>query len=122
MSAKSALPLMPPTLPVNQRAGRDVTISIRNNAPEIRNFHLELTADGLEFLLAKLDVSVGASTAREVSFRVFARDAVPGLHAGLARLSGAALLDTAVRFVVLPPTGGEKVLEELEALVVKTKK
>ncbi len=105
MSAKSALPLMPPTVPVNQRPGRDITISIRNNATEIRNFHLELTVDGLEFLPAKLDVSVGASTARELSFRVFARDAAPGLHAGMARLSGAASVNTAVQFVVIPPNG-----------------
>jgi hypothetical protein len=101
----SALPLYPAAIPVNQRAGRDVTISIRNNAPEIRNFHIELKAEGLEFSPAKFDISVGNSTAREVSFRVFATDATPGLHMGEAHTTGAAESTDRVRFIVIPATG-----------------
>ncbi len=95
LAAASALPLFPATMPVNQRAGRDITVSVRNNAPEIRTFQLEIKAEGLEFLPAKMDVAVGASVARDVSFRVFANDASPGLHAGTAILSGAAAVDGA---------------------------
>jgi hypothetical protein len=101
----SALPLYPAAIPVNQRAGRDVTLSIRNNAPEIRSFHIELKAEGLEFSPAKFDISVGNSTAREVSFRVFATDATPGLHMGEAHTTGAAESTDRVRFIVIPATG-----------------
>jgi hypothetical protein len=104
-AANSRLPLFPATLPVNQRTGRDVTISIGNNAPEIRNFTLELKAEGLDFSPSKMDVTVGASMARDVSFRVFATGASAGLHEGEARLSGAASATEAVRFLVIPQNG-----------------
>lgn len=106
VAANSSFPLVPSVVPVPQRAGRDVTVSIRNNAPEIRSFHLELKAEGLEFSPAKLDVTVGASVVRDVSFRMFATGATPGLHQGEARLSGAASATEAVRFVVIPHSGG----------------
>jgi hypothetical protein len=105
LAKSSALPLFPATVPVNQRTGRDIRISIRNNAPEIRNFELELTAEGLDFSPAKMPVSVGASMSREVSFRVFAREAAPGLHTGTAKLSGAAQWTEPVQFAVIPQTG-----------------
>ncbi|HVW86829.1 MAG TPA: hypothetical protein VHB50_19220, partial [Bryobacteraceae bacterium] len=105
MGPNSILTLAPAVVPVNQRAGRDVTVAIRNNAPEIRNFKLELRAEGLDFSPVKMDVSVGASATREVSFRVFAKDAAPGLHVGQAKISGAASAEEAVRFVVIPPNG-----------------
>lgn len=102
---RSSLPLFPATLPVNRRSGRDVTIAIRNNAPEIRSFHVELKADGLEFSPAKLDLAVGASAEREVSFRAFATAAAPGVHTGELHVTGAAEVSEAVRFVVIPPAG-----------------
>jgi hypothetical protein len=103
MASNSTMALVPSVITVNQRSGRDVTISVRNNAPEIRNFHLELKAGGLEFSPAVMDMTVGASVAREVSFRVFPGAAAPGLHVGEARLSGAASVITPVRFLVVPP-------------------
>jgi hypothetical protein len=102
LTAASALPLFPATVPVNQRTGRDITVTVRNNAPEIRTFHLEIKAEGLEFLPATMDVAVGASVARDVSFRVFAKDASTGLHAGTVILSGAAAARDPVQFVVIP--------------------
>ncbi|MGD1073692.1 MAG: hypothetical protein ABSB15_26580 [Bryobacteraceae bacterium] len=105
VAANSRLPLFPATLPVNRRTGRDVTIFIDNNAPEIRNFTLELKAEGLDFSPSKMDVTVGASMARDVSFRVFATGASAGLHDGEARLSGAASAIEAVRFLVIPQNG-----------------
>jgi hypothetical protein len=105
LSAASALPLFPATVAVNQRAGRDLTISLRNNAPEIRNFQVELKGDGIEFSPEKLQVTVGASVARDISFRVFARDAAPGLHSGSINVSGAASSTEPVQFAVFPEGG-----------------
>jgi len=105
LTASSALPLFPATVPVNQRTGRDLTVTVRNNAPEIRNFVLEPKAEGVEFSPEKLEVTVGVSTSRDASFRVFARGASPGLHAGTVTVSGAAAATEAIQFVVIPPTG-----------------
>ena len=110
LASNSALPLFPATVSVNQRAGRDLTITIRNNAPEIRNFVLEPKAEGIEFSPAKMEVTVGVSTSRDVSFRVFARDASPGLHAGAIAVSGAASVDEPIQFAVIPPAGCDCVL------------
>jgi hypothetical protein len=122
VGSNSQLPLFPSTVPVNQRGGRDVTVSIANNAPEIRNFTLELKAEGLDFSPAKMDVTVGASMARDVSFRVFTGGASSGLHAGEAKLSGAASTTEAVRFLVVPSndavafsSGGFALLESAKA-------
>jgi hypothetical protein len=105
LAAGSALPLFPATVSVNQRTGRDLTVALRNNAPEIRNFVLEPKAEGLEFSPPKMEVTVGVSTSREVSFRVFASRASPGLHAGAVTVSGAASLTEPIQFVVIPQMG-----------------
>ncbi len=105
LTASAALPLFPATVPVNQRTGRDLTVTVRNNAPEIRNFVLEPKAEGVDFSPEKLEVTVGVSTSRDVSFRVFARGASPGLHAGAITVSGAAAATEPVQFVVIPQTG-----------------
>jgi hypothetical protein len=105
LAANSALPLLPATISVNQRTGRDLTVTLRNNAPEIRNFVLEPKAEGLDFSPAKLEVTVGVSTSRDLSFRVFASGASPGLHAGVVTVSGAASASEPVQFVVIPQAG-----------------
>lgn len=101
----SFVPLTPATIPVNQRSGREIVVSIRNNAPEIRTFNIVADVPGLAFSPESLTVSVGASVARDVTFRVFSATAAPGIHAGEVRISGVANLTEPVRFVVLPPTG-----------------
>ena len=105
LAANSALPLFPATVSLNQRVGRDLIVTLRNNAPEIRNFAVEPMADGLEFSPAKLDVTVGASTSRDVSFRVFAKDAPPGVHLGSVAVTGAAASTEPIQFVVFPQGG-----------------
>lgn len=105
LAANSVLPLFPATISLNQRAGRDLAITVQNNAPEIRTFNLEPKADGLEFSPAKMQVTVGSSISRDVSFRVFAKDAAPGLHAGSVALTGAAAMTEPIQFAVYP-TGG----------------
>ena len=77
---------------------------LRNNAPEIRTFQLELTADGLEFSPRSATVTVGVSAVRPVTFRIFAAGAKPGVHAGVARLSGPATVEEPMRLVVIPQT------------------
>jgi hypothetical protein len=106
LAVNSALPLFPATVSVNRKSGRDLTVTIRNNAPEIRNFVLEPKGEGLEFSPAKLEVTVGVSTSRDVSFRVFAQEASPGLHVGSVTVSGAASAEEPIQFVVIPQTGG----------------
>ncbi len=101
----SVMTLSPAVVPVNQKSGRDITISIRNNAPEIRNFAIAMTADGLDFSPPRVNVSVGAGAARDVSFRIFTNDATPGIHAGKVSISGAGQGSEAVRFAVIPPNG-----------------
>lgn len=105
LALNSSLALYPATIPVSQRAGREITVMIRNNAPEIRTFQLEVTAEGLEFSPKIANVTVGVSAARPVTFRVFAASAKPGLHPGVAHLTGHATASEPVRFVVLPSGG-----------------
>jgi hypothetical protein len=105
VAGNSFVPLTPATIPVNQRSGREIVVTLRNNAPEIRTFEVEFSVPGLDFSPQKLSVSVGASVARDVTFRVFSSSAVAGIHEGGIRLSGAASLTEPIRFVVLPPTG-----------------
>jgi hypothetical protein len=105
VATDSFVPLSPATVPVNQRSGREIVITLRNNAPEIRTFDVTLSVPGLEFSPETLTVSVGASVARNITFRIFSSAATPGVHEGQVRLSGATTLAEPVRFVVLPPTG-----------------
>src|SRR6185312_5060414 len=105
VSADSFVPLRPATIPVNQRSGREIVVTIGNKAPEIRTFEIAFDVPGLEFSPAKMNVSVGAALARDVTFRVFGQIASTGLHTGEVRLSGSANLREPVRFIVLPQTG-----------------
>jgi hypothetical protein len=66
---------------------------------------LEPKADDLDFSPAKLDVTVGVSTSRDVSFRVFAAGAAPGVHAGAVRISGAVAASEPIQFAVIPQSG-----------------
>jgi hypothetical protein len=92
----------PPLIPVDKPAGRSIDLVIRNNSPEIRSFTLEASGDGLEFLPAKTEISIGGSMEREVALRVFTDQAAPGLHNCKFRLHGAAEVDTAAAVVVIP--------------------
>jgi hypothetical protein len=105
INANSFVPLTPPTIPVNQKSGREIVVTLRNNALEIRTFDLAFSVPGLDFSPAKMTVSVGASVARDVTFRVFSSSSEPGIHEGELKLSGATTLTNPVRFVVLQPAG-----------------
>jgi hypothetical protein len=105
VGSHSSLPLSPAAIPVGQRVGRDITIAIRNNAPAIRSFHVAMKADGLDFSPEAVDIVVGASASRDVSFRVFATGAPAGVHKGEAKVTGAAETVEPIRIVVIPPSG-----------------
>ncbi len=98
----SVLPLFPASVPVNQRSGRDLTISVRNNAPEIRTFRIDIAAEGFSFSPEKMEVVVGVSAARDVTFRVFPTQASAGLHAGEVRVSGSATDSQPFQLLVIP--------------------
>jgi len=105
LARTSSYALYPATIGVNARAGREITVSVRNNAPEIRNVKLAISAEGLDFSPASQTVAIGASAARDVSFRVFAHQASPGVHSGEVKLSGAAEAAEPFRVVVIPAAG-----------------
>jgi hypothetical protein len=105
LARTSSYALYPSTIGVNARTGREITVSVRNNAAEIRNFKLTMSAEGLEFSPASQSVTIGASAAREVSFRVFANQASPGLHSGEVKLSGGAETSELFRVLVIPAAG-----------------
>jgi hypothetical protein len=119
----SDLPLTPPVVPVDEKAGREINVTIRNNYPEIRTYVLELSGEGLEFLPARTEIAIGPSTERDVSVRVFTQGA--GMHGAAMHLTGATKLDVPVNFVAIPrggavayTAGAEYVLESQKARAV----
>ncbi len=107
VAAGSSVPLSPATIPVNQKPGREIVVTLRNNAPEIRTFDIAFNVPGLDFSPEKLTVSVGASVARDVTFRVFSSGATQGVHEGQSETFGRSFhaRPKPVRFVVIPATG-----------------
>lgn len=105
LAADSTLALYPAVVPFNQRAGRDFTVTLRNNAPEIRTFQVSVVAAGLEFSPAQ-NMTVGASDSRDLVFRVFPSPArMPGLYGGEVRVTGAASASEPLRFLAVPQGG-----------------
>jgi hypothetical protein len=119
------LPMYPALVSMDQRSGRDINITVRNNFPEIKNFILELSGDGLEFSPARLEISIAASSERDVSVRVFSNEGTGGLREGLAKLTGAGNFDLPILFTVIPrgqtvsySAGGVHILESAKARAV----
>ena len=96
------LPVAPPLVAVDQRAGRSISVTIRNNFPEIKNYVLELSGEGVEFIPARTEIAIAGASERDVSVRVFADKAPPGPHEAKLRLNGAAVVETDAKFVVVP--------------------
>src|SRR5262249_25575476 len=101
LAADSSLPLFPATIPVNRRQGRDVVVSLHNNAPGIRTFRIELHPEGIEFTPAGRELSIGQSAWRDFSFRAFVDGTQAGVYPGEVKVSGDAMLAEAVRFLVV---------------------
>ena len=101
------LSLDPPLVSFDPKAGRDLHIAIRNNYPSIQSYVVEVSGKGLTFLPARTEVSIAASTEREISVRVFSEDAVSGLRDAVIHVSGAA--DFERRFQTLPLGRGDTI-------------
>lgn len=119
------LPMDPALVSMDQRSGRDINITVRNNFPEIKNYVLELSGDGLEFSPARSEISVAASSSRDVSIRVFANGDSSGLRQAVAKLTGAGSFTLPMLVTVIPrgetvsySAGGVHILESAKARVV----
>jgi hypothetical protein len=119
------LPMDPVLISMDQRAGRDISVVVRNNFPEIKTFVLELSGDGLEFSPARSEISIAASSERDVSVRVFSKDDTSGLREAVAKLTGAGSFNLPILFTVIPrgetvsyTTGGVHILESAKARAV----
>jgi hypothetical protein len=100
--ATAEMPMYPALVSMDQKAGREINVTIRNNFPEIRNFTLQLSGDGLEFSPAKADITIGGSSERDVTVRVFSNEGTSGLREATAKLSGAGNMELPILFTVIP--------------------
>jgi hypothetical protein len=92
----------PPIAPIEPRAGSNIEISLRNNSPQIQNYHLELAGEGLDFFPARTDVAVAATDERRVEFRVFAHEGIAGLRDFTLKVAGGADVVLPMRLILLP--------------------
>ncbi len=100
--ARTELTPEPPTAPIEPTAGGNLEISIRNNDPGIRTYHLAASGEGLEFFPPKAEISIGGTEERRVDVRVFATGAGAGLRDWRLRVTGGADLDLPMRVLLLP--------------------
>ena len=91
----------PPLVPI-EATGREISVVVHNNFPEIRNYTLTAAGDGLEFSPQHAEVSIGAGMERDVSIRIFPKGGGQGLVSARLELSGAADVDLPLRLVVIP--------------------
>jgi hypothetical protein len=101
----SRLAVEPPTAPVETRGGTNLEIVIRNNSPQIQTYQLEAKGEGLEFLPAKSEISIGALNERPVSLRVFGIERATGLRDWTLHVTGGAEAEMPMRVVLLPRAG-----------------
>ena len=78
--SETELTVDPPIVAADPKAGASLEISLRNNAPGIQTFHLEVSGEGLDFFPPKTEISVGAVDERRVALHVFAAEGVTGLR------------------------------------------
>jgi hypothetical protein len=92
----------PLVAPIEPRAGTNIEFAVRNNSPQIQNYHLELAGDGLEFFPPKMDLAVGATDERRAEFRVFAREGVAGLRDFTLKITGGTQVAMPMRAILVP--------------------
>jgi hypothetical protein len=92
----------PPVAPIEPRAGSNIEISVRNNSPQIQNYHLELSGEGLDFFPPKIDLAVGATDERRAEFRVFGREGSSGLRDFTLKTTGGADTIMPMRVILVP--------------------
>jgi len=94
--------IAPSLIPVNADSGREVSVLIRNNSPEIRNFVVEAQGEGLEFAPPRTEVAIGGNMERDAVIRVFPISSLGGLAPWRLHITGAAEVDLPARFAVIP--------------------
>jgi hypothetical protein len=92
----------PSTVPIDPKAGGNLEIVIRNNWPGIQTYRVEAYGEGLEFLPAKTQISIGAVAERSIGLRVFAAEGIAGLRDWHLRVTGAGEADLPMRVLLLP--------------------
>jgi hypothetical protein len=92
----------PPIAPIDPRAGSNIEISVRNNSPQIQNYHLDLSGEGLDFFPPKMDLAIGATDERRAEFRVFAHEDVAGLRDFTLKVTGGAEVTLPMRVILVP--------------------
>jgi len=101
------LALDPPLVSFDPQAGREIRIAVRNNYPSIQNYVVELSGKGLTFLPARTEISIAASTEREIPVRIFCEGPADGLKEAVIQVSGAADLNQ--KFQAVPLARGQTV-------------
>jgi hypothetical protein len=94
----------PPLASFDPKAGREIHIALRNNYPAIENYVVELSGKGLTFLPARTEISIAASTERDIPMRVFSDDPSAAMRSVSIRVTGAA--DFTQQFTLLPLSRG----------------
>jgi len=112
--SRTHLAVDPPTVTAETRAGSEVELVVRNNSPEIKTYRFEASGDGLEFLPARAELSVGPVDERRISFRVFGKDGATGVREAQLRVRGDAESDQPLRILLLPRNGTVAWSEDLD--------
>jgi hypothetical protein len=99
--SEGELPIAPALIPVDANAGREISLVIHNNSPEIRNFVVEAKGDGLEFS-APTEIAIGGSMERDALIRVFPVSSLSGLIPWHVHISGGTDLELPALFAVIP--------------------
>jgi hypothetical protein len=94
----------PPIAAIDPKGGGNLEISIRNNSSQIETYRLEPAGEGLEFLPAKTDLSIGPTDERRVEFRVFAAGGITGMRDWTLKISNGADLAVPMRLALIPRT------------------
>jgi hypothetical protein len=96
------LSVTPWIVPVDANAGREASVVLHNNSPEIRNFTVEAQGEGLEFSPARTEITIAGAMERDAVIRVFPIPSQRGLIPWRLHITGAAEVDLPLRFAVIP--------------------
>jgi hypothetical protein len=96
------LSVFPSLVTIDQRSGRNINVTIRNNFPEIKNYTLELSGEGFDFSPPKTEITIAASSERDASVRIFPKEDTQGLHSVNVKLSGSADVELPLSVAVIP--------------------
>ncbi|HLI84885.1 MAG TPA: beta-galactosidase [Bryobacteraceae bacterium] len=106
---RAALDVAPDTVSADARAGGSIEVVLRNNSPEIQNYRIEASGDGLEFSPRRTEIAIAGTQQRSISLRVFPEEGLTGLRDWRLRLSGGAgpvrasdAVDLPFRLVLIP--------------------